>query len=437
MGLSPQVRSRYTTLLLGALAALMVISIILFPDKAFHASLGGLNIWWKFVFPALLPFLILTELMIGFGAAHGLGVLFQPLMRLLFGVPGAGGLAIAMSLTAGLPVGAKVTADLRKRQLVERREGERLLAVSHLCSPVFIVTVIGVGFLRNGGLGFVIAAVHYISFLAAGLLVRFVRPHTVSPNNPALGQTSPPGRQPPAGKAGSFNIAPLPGRALDAMSQARAEDGRTFGKLLGDAVVSSVQNLLMIGGYIMMFSVVQSVLNLTQVASAVAEAVASLCVPLGMPAQFAPNLLPAVLELHLGTYAASQTGGPAQWTAAVIGAALAWGGFSVFFQVKSFLHGTDLKIGTFVTGRLLHAACAFALTFLLWNPLNRLFDRSLPSFAYPQAPLPLARFGAVGFIERGPIWTYGFDAALLLAVSLALMAVLSLLLLPLFKKKHP
>ena len=64
----------------GALAGLVVVSIILFPDKAFQSSLEGLTIWWKLVFPALMPFLIMTELLIGFGVIQGTGVLLEPLM---------------------------------------------------------------------------------------------------------------------------------------------------------------------------------------------------------------------------------------------------------------------------------------------------------------------------------------------------------------------
>lgn len=49
---------------------------------------------------------------------------------------------------------------------------------------------------------------------------------------------------------------------LQAMEQAHRRDGRAFGRLLGDSVTSSVQTLMMIGGFIMMFSVIVQVLRL-------------------------------------------------------------------------------------------------------------------------------------------------------------------------------
>lgn len=44
------------------------------------------------------------------------------------------------------------------------------------------------------------------------------------------------------------------------MHEARIKDQRPIGKLLGDAVLSSVQSLLMIGGFIILFSVLNKLL---------------------------------------------------------------------------------------------------------------------------------------------------------------------------------
>ena len=60
------------TLLLACLSILLVATIIYRPDDAFQASLQGLTIWWNIVFPGLLPFLTLLELMLAFGAVHPL-----------------------------------------------------------------------------------------------------------------------------------------------------------------------------------------------------------------------------------------------------------------------------------------------------------------------------------------------------------------------------
>ncbi len=190
--------SKLTTLVLGSLAALVVVSIILFPDKAFQSSLEGLTIWWKLVFPALMPFLIMTELLIGFGVIQGIGILLEPLMRIVFRLPGVSGWALASGLIVGFPTGAKITATLREKNLISQTETERLTALSHLCSPLFLIMVVGVGFLHSAKLGFILAVVHYVSAILTGFLMRnskkaqqpFANSHelqvaTLRPNNQA------------------------------------------------------------------------------------------------------------------------------------------------------------------------------------------------------------------------------------------------------------
>src|ERR1700730_1596953 len=89
-------QSRVTSLLLACIAALLVVCIIIYPNSVFQSSLNGMSLWWEYVFPALLPFLILTEIMMGSGALHAIGTLLDPLMRFFFRTSGNGGWALAM-----------------------------------------------------------------------------------------------------------------------------------------------------------------------------------------------------------------------------------------------------------------------------------------------------------------------------------------------------
>ena len=109
--------------------ALLVLCflMVLFPAETWHASVRGLSIWWDVLFPSLFPFLVLSELLLGFGIVHFLGTLLNPLMRPLFRVPGSGGFVFAVSCASGYPTGAKLTAQLWDQKLVTREEGERLV----------------------------------------------------------------------------------------------------------------------------------------------------------------------------------------------------------------------------------------------------------------------------------------------------------------------
>ena len=83
----------------AALASAVTIAIIAFPEVSYKASLDGLRVWWDIVFPALLPFFIASDTLMGLGVVHFIGALLEPLMRPLFNVPGVGAFALAMGTT--------------------------------------------------------------------------------------------------------------------------------------------------------------------------------------------------------------------------------------------------------------------------------------------------------------------------------------------------
>jgi sporulation integral membrane protein YlbJ len=380
--------SKSATLLLGSMALLLVLLIISFPDEAFQSSLQGLGIWWNLVFPALLPFLILTELLIGFGVIQGLGALFHPFMRLFFRIPGVGGWALASGLIVGFPTGAKITADLIEKQLLTREEAERLVSLSHLCSPLFLLGVVGVGFLHQASLGVILAIVHYSSAWITALLMRNNKKEPfLSVNAEHVGKQA---------IAGGF---------IPTMREAYLRDGRAFGKLLGDAVASSLNTLMLVGGYMMIFSVMINVVNLSGI--------------------LGTTFLKGFFEIHLGTYAMSQhQSATLVWQLALMGAMLGWGGLAAHAQVRGLTQRTGLRYLPFFISRGLHASIAFVLTIVLWQPLSLLLGNVEPSF------LGLGSAGtskASAVFTLQPSWGYFIPALLLFASALLLMAVLSFL----------
>jgi len=71
-------RNHLKTILFGTVAAFLVLSLLLYPEQAFDSALKGLKIWWDVVFPALLPFFVASEILMGFGVVHFMGVLLEP-----------------------------------------------------------------------------------------------------------------------------------------------------------------------------------------------------------------------------------------------------------------------------------------------------------------------------------------------------------------------
>lgn len=353
MSLKKQMFSFY---LPAIIAVLLTIGMVFYPKEAFEASLSGLAIWWNIVFPALLPFFIFSQLLIGLGVVHFLGVLLEPIMRPIFNVPGAGSFVMAMGLASGFPIGAVLTTKLREQNLCNKVEAERLLSFTNTADPLFMFGAVAVGMLHAPYAGMIIALAHYASSLSVGLIMRFYR---------ARGQKQQKEKTRPNREAGIIS------RAMAALVEARQKDNRLFGEMLGEAVVQSVNTLLLIGGFIMLFSVILAMMDLFGIVSIIASPVSKLLSLIKINPSLSSALIRGVLELDLGCQAAGSLQGVAMDEKLIIvSSIIAWSGLSVFAQVTSIISSTDISIIPYFFARILHAILAGVYTALLLGPLK-------------------------------------------------------------------
>ncbi|MGP3786305.1 nucleoside recognition domain-containing protein [Paenibacillus sp. 1A_MP2] len=134
------------TVLLSTGALLLVVAVVVSPKDAFDASIQGLDIWWKIIFPAMLPFLMLSQMLTAFGFTHALGVLLGPLMQRWFRLPGKAGLAIAVGMCGGFPAGADTASRLAQDQQITAKQAGIVAAAAHFANPLMIILVIGAAF---------------------------------------------------------------------------------------------------------------------------------------------------------------------------------------------------------------------------------------------------------------------------------------------------
>ena len=158
---------------LATIATTLAAALIKYPQPALEASIRGVNMWWEIVFPSLLPFYIISEMLISFGVVTFIGIMLEPLMRPLFKVPGVGGFIWAMGMASGYPSGAKLTARLRMEKQLTKIEAERLVSFTNSSNPLFIFGAVSIGFFQNPKLGIVLAIAHYVGNFFVGIMMRF------------------------------------------------------------------------------------------------------------------------------------------------------------------------------------------------------------------------------------------------------------------------
>ncbi|TYO97405.1 sporulation integral membrane protein YlbJ [Desulfallas thermosapovorans] len=360
----PIKRSELPGLFWTVLAICFVLAMVTQPKITFQGATMGLKTWWEIVFPSLLPFFIASEILMKLGLVRFIGVLLEPVMRPLFNVPGAGGFVMVIGFTSGYPIGSMVTAQLRRQGLCTRLEAERLMCFTNNSSPLFMLTAVAVGMFGKPELGVVIAGSHYLASIMLGLGLRFY----------SRGEQA---------RTLSTSIQPWSVRgAFRAMLQHQRNEREPLGKLLGEAVTSSITKLINIGGFIILFAVIIRILNEAGVINKIAAIMGVLLVPLG----FAPDILNALasgfFEMTIGTKMASEAAATELQQLMAVGMILGWSGLSIHAQVASMIAQTDLRMGLFLTVRIAHAFLAACFTWLLYKPVSTANPLTMPVTAH-------------------------------------------------------
>ena len=357
-------KDHVTVYFLAGLGVFLTISMVLFPEDAFAASIKGLDVWWNIVFPALLPFFIGAELLMGLGVVHFMGVLLKPLMRPIFNVPGEGSFVMAMGLASGFPIGSILTTRLRRDNLCTKVEGERLMSFTNTADPLFMFGAVAVGMFGYPQIGVTIAIAHYLSSISTGILLRFY------------------GRSQPNSKE-EISQGSILWRALSALYRARKRDDRPMGQLLGDAIRSSINTLLLVGGFIILFSVIIRIMTVVGFVSIMSALTMRILAPIGLDPSLTPAIISGLFEVTLGSQLAGEalTTVPMIQKVMVASAIIAWSGLSVHAQVASIISQTDMKVTPFICARFVHACLAAAYTYLLMGPLAPVVSVSVPVFA--------------------------------------------------------
>ncbi len=345
---------RKIKVILGAmLITLFTLSLVVFPAEGVRAAVAGLRLFWEVVLPSLLPFFVLSEIMLGMGVVHFLGVLLEPLMRPLFNVPGVGAFALSMGLAAGYPMDAVITGRFRRSGMCSRIEGERLLSFTNTADPLFIFGAVAVGMFGRPELGATLAIAHYISSFTVGVVFKFYKDD---------GGVS-------VKKEREILQPRMLRRAVQALFKARRDDGRPIGRLLGDAVKESITTLLMIGGFIVLFAVLVKMFDVFQVMKMITPVLGGLLQIFGIAPGLAGSVFNGILEIDLGAVAASKAVAPMVDKMMIASWIIAWSGLSVHAQVASVIHDTDIRMTPYVIGRFLHGIFAAVYTWLLMGPL--------------------------------------------------------------------
>lgn len=325
----------------------MVISIIAYPKDSIESAKNGLYTWFNVVLPALLPFFIVSEILVGLGVVDFIGALLHPIMKPLFNVPGEGAFPLAMSITSGYPVGVKLVSRLRNEKKVTQTQAQRLVAFCSTSGPLFMIGVTSVGMFGNVSIGPLIAISHYLAAISVGFIFRFYkRKERVIVKKE---------------KNNYFK------KAINQLIKARQKDSRPIGILMGDAVRDGMNTMLIVGGFIILYSVIIRILEVTNVIDFISSIICTKIL-FGTNKELINATLSGVIEMTNGCKNVADVQSVQLATKiAVVSLLIGWSGFSIHSQSMTMLSKTDINTKLYVLAKAFHGLFAFVYSFVLYK----------------------------------------------------------------------
>ena len=139
-----------------------------------------------------------------------------------------------------------------------------------------------------------------------------------------------------------------------------------LGEILGTSIQSAISTILMIGGFVVLFSVVISILNISGITSLVCILLEPVCHFLGISSQIIASVFTGLFEVTNGINMVSLIKlKNISLNIIVTAILLGFGGLSVLLQVFSIVSKSDLSIKPYIIGKILHGVFAGFYTFLI------------------------------------------------------------------------
>jgi sporulation integral membrane protein YlbJ len=308
----------FTTIFLAFL-----ICLIIFSKTNLEAARNGLVLWANSVLPSLFPFFIASELIYQTNLPYILGKSLNSIMKPFFNISGNGSIALILGIISGNPIGAKTICNLKKDRIISKIEAERLIAFCNNTSPLFVLGTVGISLYNNKRLGYILFISHIVSSLLVGFCFRFWKKNNIDSTY--------------IEKNFNYKNSPIKISA--------------FGTILNTAIKNSINSCLQIGGFVVLFSIIISILKNSGIYFQIPEL---------------NTLFYGIIEMTNGVNISASLASSTPLTSIVITSfLLGFGGLSVLFQVYSIIAKENISIKPYLYGKILHGILACLITFTL------------------------------------------------------------------------
>lgn len=221
-------------ILLTAGTGLLLVFLLLHPGEGLASAKAGMTLWLNTLLPTLLPFMILTGILIHTKGIEKILSPLKPVFRFFLGTDVYGGYVFILGMVCGYPMAARLASDLYETGRISRTEALYLTTFCSSASPAFIITYLGHLCLNNRIPVPVLFFILFSGNMAAMVIFRFAvfRNHKIFPSNVTK-------------KA-------KPDTCYEKKETSEADSP---GVILDVSIMNGFETITRLGGYILLFSI--------------------------------------------------------------------------------------------------------------------------------------------------------------------------------------
>ncbi len=315
--------TRYKHILIKVLIILFFLLMFFFPYASYQGASSGLLLWFLNVLPTLLPFVIISNLMIRLNIAGQISRFLYPLFGRILRLSPNGCYPLLVGFLSGIPMGAKSSADLVSEQSIDREEGNFLLTLCNNASPIFIMNYIAMNQLKLPRIRLPLFVIIYSSSIVSALLFRSIKRISRLHKNQVMEKTN----------------------KIHPKTDTNYESVRFSFDIMDNSIMNGFEVVTKIGGYIILFSILAQIIN--QISPGIGILKASFM---------------GILEITTGINQICSIHIENDIKIVLTAVIASFGGLSGLAQTKSVLGNSRLSIKSYCIVKLLSALIAFVFS---------------------------------------------------------------------------
>lgn len=310
-------KNNFLTIVVTSLCTLIIFLIILDPKLCITSTISGLKLFIYNVFPSVFVFISIFNIIFSSGGVKIYSDILGYIICKPFNLPKQCSIVLIISVMCGYPLGTKYAIHLYENGSIDKATTEKLLYLASNSSPLFVIGSVGTIMLGNEFIGYLILIISNLSVIIVGILTR--GKSEIRYNN--------------IHEKESKNHSP-----------------RNIGEILKKSIENALLSSMNIGGFIIFFSLIISLLNSYIFAF--------------IPNKIIKATLNGLIEVTLGCNEISLLSSNINLKFLLTLFIVSFSGLSIISQIYSIIYKYKFSIKKYIKIKFIHAVTSATLGFI-------------------------------------------------------------------------